>query len=72
MLWSVRGNNITQYLKPGYNIVRRFQREETPNDKLDCFMWLGSTNNLDAAKKLCKKHKDAEIIKHKLKNTKSS
>jgi len=66
-MWAVRGELITQYYKPGYNVIVRTQRGDTPDDKIDCFMWIGFSRTLEGAKKLCNKTKDeTEIVKFKL------
>ena len=67
MLWAVRGGGIAGYLKVGYNIVRRFQRESEPNDVVDLFMWLGYSKTLKDAKKLAAKQEGAtEIREYKI------
>jgi len=73
MIWAVRGNLLGQYLKPGYNIVVRYQRGDAPDDKLDCFMVLGSANTKSSAKKLAKKTGlDTEIMEFQVKKPQSS
>ena len=54
---AIRGTSFSQYLKPGYNVVRRYQRGKEPDDSYDCFMWLCSAKTLKAAKTKAKKYK---------------
>jgi hypothetical protein len=73
MIWAVRGNLLGQYLKPGYNVVVRYQRGDTPDDKLDCFMVLGSSNTKSSAKKLAKNTGlNAEVVEFQTKKPQSS
>mgnify|MGYP003150031358 CR=1 FL=1 len=35
------------YLKEGYNVVRRYQKGDTPDDKIDFFEHLGCYKDLE-------------------------
>jgi len=63
MLWAVKGNGISAYLKVGFNVLRRFKAEEEKNDNVDCFMWIASAKTLEGAKKLAGKQKDEVEIR---------
>tara|TARA_R110000751_G_scaffold246205_1_gene346185 strand:+ start:220 stop:444 length:225 start_codon:yes stop_codon:yes gene_type:complete len=52
MLWAVRGNGITAYLKAGYNILKRYKLDSEPNNDVDCFMWIACAKTLKSAKKI--------------------
>jgi len=63
---AIKGSGIVQYFKAGYNIVRRYQRGEEPDDALDCFEYCGSSKvRKDAEKKAKKLAGIIEIIEHK-------
>ena len=65
---AVRGRSFGLYLKEGYNIVRRYQKGDAPDDKDDSFEHLGYCKELkDAEKKAEKFSGDIEIREHKLK-----
>jgi|TARA_R100001530_G_scaffold58966_1_gene42785 hypothetical protein len=69
MLWSVKGNGITAYLKVGFNILRRFKMdsEVDSDDNYDCFMWIASAKTLEGAKKLAAKQEfETEIREFKI------
>ena len=67
MLWAVKGNGISAYLKEGFNVLKRFKAGEEKNDKVDCFMWICSAKNLKDAKKLVAKQEgEAEIREFKI------
>ena len=71
----VRGGQFTQYLKKGYNVVRRYQRGETPVYADDLFELLICCPTETQAKKQSKKFQGTiEIIKNKIdeSRTKSS
>ena len=55
-LFAVRGTSFWQYLKDGYNVVRRFQTGIEPDDKSDSFMWLCSAKTLKEAKVKSRKY----------------
>jgi|14BtaG_2_1085337.scaffolds.fasta_scaffold07916_5 hypothetical protein len=63
MIVAIRGNVFGVYLKEGYNIVRRYQKGDKPNDKADLFEHLGCYQNLDKAKRLSKKQEGVIEIK---------
>ena len=63
MLWAVRGNGISAYLKVGFNILKRFKRGDEKNDNDDCFMWIASAKTLEGAKKLAAKQEDETEIR---------
>lgn len=63
---AIRGTGINHYLKPGYNIVRRYMKGDTPDDEKDCFEPLGYTKSSTEADKKAKKLKGIiEIIEYK-------
>ena len=65
MIVAIRGSVFNVYLKTGYNLVRRYQTGETPDDKLDLFEHLGCYKELDTAKRLLQKQEGVvEIIKN--------
>ena len=65
MIVAIRGNVFNVYLKEGYNLVRRYQTGEAPDDKLDLFEHLGCYKELDTAKRLLQKQEGVvEIIKN--------
>ena len=65
MIVAIRGSVFNVYLKTGYNLVRRYQTGEAPDDKLDLFEHLGCYKELDTAKRLLQKQKGVvEIIKN--------
>ena len=67
MLWAVRGNGISAYLKVGFNVLRRFQRGDEKNDNVDCFMWICCAKNLKDAKKMAAKQEhETEIREFKI------
>ena len=67
-LWAVRRSGLGQYLKPGYNILQRFQRGAEPDDDIDCFMVVNSFKKLADAKKAAAKVEGiVEIKEHKIK-----
>ena len=47
----VRGRAFGQYLKEGYNLVKRHQVGDSPDDQLDLFNWLGCSKTEKAALK---------------------
>jgi len=51
MIIAIKGNVFGNYLKVGYNVVRRWQRGADPDDKVDYFMWIGASKNLENSKK---------------------
>jgi len=63
----IRGGSFTQYLKKGYNIVRRYQRGEEPVYADDCFELLLCCKTEAQAKKKSKDFEgNIEIIKNKI------
>tara|TARA_R100000005_G_C4983101_1_gene192245 strand:- start:724 stop:942 length:219 start_codon:yes stop_codon:yes gene_type:complete len=65
MIVAIRGSVFNVYLKTGYNLVRRYQTGEAPDDKLDLFEHLGCYKELDTAKRLLQKQEGVvEIIKN--------
>jgi hypothetical protein len=67
MIWSVRGNGISAYMKQGFNILRRFRRDSEPDDVRDCFMWLGSAKTLKSAQAFAAKQEgEIEIREFKI------
>jgi hypothetical protein len=65
MIVAIRGSVFNVYLKTGYNLVRRYQTGEAPDDKLDLFEHLGCYKDLDTAKRLLQKQEGVvEIIKN--------
>ena len=67
MLWAVKGKGINHYLKEGFNVLRRFQRGDEPDDKMDTFMWFGCSKTLEGAKKLQGKQEvETEIREFKI------
>ena len=56
------------YLKEGYNVVRRYQKGETADDKIDFFEHLGCYKDLDVAKRFCEKQQGVVEIKQKTGN----
>ena len=59
----IRGSSLTQYLKVGYNVVRRFQRGEEPDNNNDLFEWLCSAKTRKVAKTKARKYKgETEIM----------
>lgn len=67
MLWAVRGNGISAYMKKGFNILRRYKRGSEPDDVRDCFMWLGSAKTLKSAKEFAAKQEgEIEIREFKI------
>jgi len=46
----IRGRSFNQYLKVGYNVVRRFQKGDEPDNDNDLFEWLCSARTPEAAK----------------------
>lgn len=65
MLVAVRGSMFAVYLKEGFNVVRRYQKGETADDKIDFFEHLGCYKDLDVAKRFCKKQQGVVEIKQK-------
>ena len=62
----IRGRGIRLYFKQGYNVVRRHQRADEPDDEKDLFEYLGSSKVKATANTLAKKFSGSvEIIKHK-------
>ena len=60
MIVAIRGNVFGNYLKVGYNVVRRWQRGADPD-------WIGASKNLETAKKLQQKQKfETEIREFKI------
>tara|TARA_R100000963_G_C4606585_1_gene78412 strand:- start:257 stop:460 length:204 start_codon:yes stop_codon:yes gene_type:complete len=53
------------YLKEGYNVVRRYQKGNTADDKIDFFEHLGCYKDLEVAKRFCKKQEGVVEIKDK-------
>ena len=47
----IRGRVFNQYLKVGYNVVRRFQRGDEPDNSNDLFEWLCSAKTRKSAEK---------------------
>ena len=67
MLWAVKGSGINHYLKDGFNVVRRFQSGDEPDDNVDTFMWLGCSKTLKGAQKLAAKQEvETEIREFKI------
>ena len=67
MLVAIRGNVFGNYLKVGYNVVRRWQRGAEPDDNLDYFMWIGASKSLKTAKQIQKKQDfETEIREFKI------
>ena len=67
MIIAIKGNVFGNYLKVGYNVVRRWQRGADPDDNVDYFMWIGASKNLETAKKLQQKQKfETEIREFKI------
>ena len=67
MIVAIRGNVFGNYLKVGYNVVRRWQRGAEPDDKVDYFMWIGASKNLETAKQIQKKQDfETEIREFKI------
>ena len=63
---AIKGTGIRLYFKEGYNIVRRYQRGDAPDEDMDLFEYLGSSRLLkDAEKKAERLEGVIEIIKHK-------
>jgi hypothetical protein len=63
---AIRGAGINHYLKPGYNIVRRYMKGDTPDDEKDCFEPLGYSKSRKEADKKAKNLKGIiEIITYK-------
>ena len=63
---AIKGKGIYRYFKEGYNIVRRYQRGDNPDDELDLFEPLGSSKTKRAADSKAKKFTgDIEVIKYK-------
>ena len=59
----IRGRSFNQYLKVGYNVVRRFQKGDAPDNDNDLFEWLCSAKTRKAAKKKTAKHEgETEIM----------
>ena len=54
---AIRGTSFSQYLKPGYNVVRRYQRGVQPDNDYDCFEWLCSAKTLKLAETKARKYK---------------
>ena len=46
------------YLKPGYNVLRRYKKGTKPDDDLDLFEWLGYNKTKKEAEKRKKSIKD--------------
>ena len=64
---AIRGTSFGQYLKKGYNIVRRYQRGQNPDNDFDCFEHLGCSKTKKEALKRAKKFSgDIEIREHKV------
>ena len=63
MLWAVKGNGISAYLKVGFNVLRRFKAGKEKNDNIDCFMWIASAKTLEGANKLADKQEDEVEIR---------
>ena len=67
MLWAVRGSGINHYLKEGFNVLRRFQSGEQPDDNVDTFMWFGISKTLEGAEKISAKQEvETEIREYKI------
>ena len=67
MIVAIRGNVFGNYMKVGYNVVRRWQRGADPDDNVDYFMWIGASKNLETAKTLQKKQEfETEIREFKI------
>jgi len=65
---AIRGHSFGQYLKDGYNVVRRYQKGEEPDDKEDCFEHLGKCKTKKEAEKKAKPLKGKiEIVAHGIK-----
>ena len=45
---------LIHYLKPGYNVVRRYLKGDTPDDARDCFEPLGYSKSREEADKKAK------------------
>ena len=56
---------FTVYLKEGYNVVRRYQKGNTADDKIDFFEHLGCYKDLEVAKRFCEKQEGVVEIKQK-------
>lgn len=66
-LWAVKYSGLGSYLKPGYNVLKRFQRGDKPDDTMDCCMVVGSFKHLKDAERAAKKEKGIiEIREHKI------
>ena len=62
----IRGKSFMQYLKSGYNIVRRFQRGEEPDNENDLFEYIMRCKTEKRAKSQIKKLDfEAEIMEFK-------
>ena len=67
----IRGGQFTQYLKKGYNVVRRYQKGEEPVYSDDWFELLVCCKTETLAKKKAKEFEGTiEIIKHKVEEPK--
>jgi hypothetical protein len=63
---AVRGKGIHHYLKEGYNVVRRYQKGESPDEINDCFEFLLRCKTQTQAEKQIKKFSGKiEIIEFK-------
>jgi len=63
VLVAIRGSMFAVYLRDGYNVVRRYQKGDTPNDKIDFFEHLGCYKDIEVAKRFCKKQQGVVEIK---------
>ena len=64
---AIRGTSFGQYLKKGYNIVRRYRCGLKPDDDFDCFEHLGHAKTKKEAQKRAKKFSGTiEIREHKV------
>ena len=59
---AVRGKGIYQYLRKGFNIVKRYQRGEKPDDDIDCFQFMERCKTKKQAEKKIKDSESLEII----------
>ncbi len=68
MLVAIRGSMFAVYLRDGYNVVRRYQKGDAPDDKIDFFEHLGCYKDIEVAERFCKKQQGVVEIKHQSRN----
>tara|TARA_R100000458_G_C8262563_1_gene237925 strand:- start:520 stop:744 length:225 start_codon:yes stop_codon:yes gene_type:complete len=58
----IKGKGIYQYLRKGFNIVKRYQKDAKPNDDRDCFEFITRCKTKKQAEKQIKDSESLEII----------